>query len=611
MISALAPAGDIARRAGNAVLCALFALAALYFAATTLFAIVNFGWRQPMFDQWREYEILLGHPFPQDVLQLANGHRPIVPNLFRVAEIRWFAGNQLVQLTVGALGAFLCVITLATAACRERSLPVVARCAGVMLAVLGVLWLANARRLLHGSEALHGYLPTLATLIAMACVWSARRGHALAWISAACAACLIATFSFGPGLASFGAVFAGIILLRLPLRLLVFPAAALLLSLLLYLLALPGGGSAVVASMAPEPVALVRDLAQWIASPFANGWLEFHSTHSDLPRIALTEDLLTNSALALHGFADTDTACAVIGLVGCALFWVLLAAIYLRGEPASRLELLAAGAGVYAFGSAVITVIGRVQYFHVHPDQVYADRYLLWPSLFWCCTALLLLARVANARSVLFRGAGIAALLVLPMLLLPTQNADAIWNAIVYRTSQTAAAALRSGVYDEAHFPTDGLGREADLRQIALLREHRLAMFADPAWQHLGERWDGAIDTTHAIKADLHWLESVDDPIALQPAGRFEGWITQGLAMVKRGAQLTVLSDDRTIAGFAQFSFIRPDSRALRLNAPRKRGFDGYIRDFDKSKNYTFIIADFAAKRALELATLPAQESPQ
>ena len=73
---------------------------------TTLCAIVNFGFRQPMWDQWREYETFLGLPFPQNVIQLANGHRPILPNLVRVAEIHWFAANQLLQLSVGAACAF-------------------------------------------------------------------------------------------------------------------------------------------------------------------------------------------------------------------------------------------------------------------------------------------------------------------------------------------------------------------------------------------------------------------------------------------------------------------------------------------------------------------------
>src|SRR5262249_20118578 len=59
-------------------------------AVTTFSGIVNFGWRQPMFDQWREYETFLDLPFPQNVIQLNNGHRPMLPNLVRIAEIEWF-----------------------------------------------------------------------------------------------------------------------------------------------------------------------------------------------------------------------------------------------------------------------------------------------------------------------------------------------------------------------------------------------------------------------------------------------------------------------------------------------------------------------------------------
>ena len=129
-------ARGIARRIGSALLCLTFALAALYFALNTLCAIINFGWREPMFDQWSEYETLLGLPFPQNVLQQVAGHRPILPNLVRVAEIRWFGADQSLQLVVGSLCAFLSAAILAGAAYGERKLPPVARWAGVMLSII-------------------------------------------------------------------------------------------------------------------------------------------------------------------------------------------------------------------------------------------------------------------------------------------------------------------------------------------------------------------------------------------------------------------------------------------------------------------------------------------
>jgi len=146
------------RRIPKYIVAAFFLAAGFYFAATTLCAIINFAWRQPMFDQYRSYATFLSLPFPQNILQSDNGHHPVIPNLFRLAEIHWFATNQLLQISVGTCCAFLSATIISVSVWRTRNLPLVARAAGVMLAVLGLLWLANARMLLHGNESLDVYL---------------------------------------------------------------------------------------------------------------------------------------------------------------------------------------------------------------------------------------------------------------------------------------------------------------------------------------------------------------------------------------------------------------------------------------------------------------------
>ena len=76
-------------------------LAGTWFLLTGLLEIINFGFRQPMFDQFKMYPNYLMLPFPDSVLQLENGHRPILPNLVQVAEAQWFSANQNLQLALG------------------------------------------------------------------------------------------------------------------------------------------------------------------------------------------------------------------------------------------------------------------------------------------------------------------------------------------------------------------------------------------------------------------------------------------------------------------------------------------------------------------------------
>jgi hypothetical protein len=605
----VAEAGTLVRlrRAGEFILSTYFILTGLLFAATTLYAIVNFAWRQPMFDQWREYETLLGLPFPQDALQLANGHRPILPNLIRLLEINWFQGNQALQITIGSLCAFLSAAILAISAWRERSLSVAARCAGVMFSVLGVLWLANARRLLHGSEALHGYMPTFAALCAIVCVYRAHERRSLIWMTLSCLACVCATFSFGLGLAAFGSVLVLAILLRMPARHLAMPLATLCLCVTLYVIVLPGN-EAVRGQIVWQPLEIVRITAEWIAAPWKIGWLEF--ADNSAPAIAgygWIERVLSLSAGSLLGLlgGSADHACVALGVVGVLIFFAFATHIFVRDEAVTRLETVAIGTGVYALASALITVLGRLEYFHQLPDQIYADRYLAWPSLFWCALALLALRPIARLRRASVNVIGLAAAVALPIALIVTHEGGAIWGALVYRGAQQTAAELRSGIYDEQHFPGVGLGREDNLHEIALLRDHRLAMFADPAWQRLGTRWSGSLDPTTSMAVEAHWSSAVTDAGTDRPAAHIEGWVTRGIAALQRSGQFVILSPDQIIVGFAEFTFIRPYSRSLLLTAPRKRGFDGYVHDYLAADKYTLAVVDFARNRGIPLATLP------
>jgi hypothetical protein len=188
---------------------------------------------------------------------------------------------------------------------------------------------------------------------------------------------------------------------------------------------------------------------------------------------------------------------------------------------------------------------------------------------------------------------------------LSPHEGGAIWGS-VYRGAQQTAAVLRSGIYDEHYFPGEGLPREDNLREIALLRDHRLAMFADPAWQRLGTRWSGSLDPTTRMAVEAHWSSPATDAGADRLAGHLEGWVTHGISALQRSGQLVILSPDQIIVGFPEFTFIRPYSRSLLLTTPRKRGFDGFVHDYAAADKYTLAIVDFAKNRGTPLATLPA-----
>ena len=77
-------------------------------------------------DTWRFTGHFLATAWPGKVLDADNGHREILPNLVRVAELQWLDGNQWLQIFVGASLACATIAVLARAI-RHESAPALAK----------------------------------------------------------------------------------------------------------------------------------------------------------------------------------------------------------------------------------------------------------------------------------------------------------------------------------------------------------------------------------------------------------------------------------------------------------------------------------------------------
>ncbi len=586
-----------------------FVLWAGYYLLTALSAIVNFAWRQPMFDQWRMYAIFLDLPFPQNVLQLENGHRPIIPNLIRVAEIRWFGANQLLQTSIGTLCALLTAGIVAASLVSHRELPLLTRAAGIMLAVIGVFWLANARMLLHGHEALHAYLVTLMVACAGLCTWKASLGRPLHWLAIASGACVVATFSFGPGVASFPAIMLLGVLLRLRWRYLLVPSVVLALCLVLYLLVLPGGQT-VRRGLDFRPFASLVTTAQWLASPWVNAWLGWADPplQSDLQaslRASTSGRFLIASAhvVTLHSDMVRQWLAAGLGLLGIATFLARVALFHRRHAALSQTQALAIALCLFALATAAMMGIARLDYFVIYPGQIYADRYLLWPCLFWLGLSLLLLIDVSRMQHRSVTVCGILFLLLLPMAMLPTHQAWGRWGMVVYERSQESAAAARSDVFDAEVFP-DGAdaSRSTVTHTLALLKKDHLAMFAGSGWKLLGTQVAGSLVQDSNLVADASLQGVFVDPLSELPVARIEGVVLEGMARIQPGDELAIVDVNNRIVGFAEFSFIAQEVPALRT--PRKRGFDGYVDDYHAGQSYRVVLLLQGRQDAVTLAEI-------
>jgi hypothetical protein len=362
----------------------------------------------------------------------------------------------------------------------------------------------------------------------------------------------------------------------------------------------------------PHPAESALVAARWLSAPWINGWLGF----ADPPlqqwmAPAKTDRMLTIAlrfgADILVGIAggDRNVLATIIGLAGIVGFGTRFAVTVFRPNGPDRLETLLLGIGLFALATAAIIGIGRLAYLQQNPGETYSDRYLVWPSLFWMSFAILMVRDFTLRRTRAMRAVVYAFSIALPFALLPTQIALAGWGAAVYRLAQQSAAAFRSGVADANLLPDDAAAsRKSRLEVLDHLRSGHLAMFADPAWELVGTRWTGRIEHGGKYLVSAHITGRVTAIGDDQPAVHLEGNVERGIAELQHGRDIAVLDDSRTVVGLAEFSFIGPATRSLRLDMPRKRGFDGYIRHYDPDRRYTVVSLDRTGNEAIELAPL-------
>ena len=429
--------------------------------------------RVPYADAWRFLAHFLDAPFPRDVLAPDNGHHEVLPNLVRVVDLHVFAAAQWLQIAVGI------ALALATSAVLWRSARALqdadARAAAVLSATVGVFWLGNVRVLAHANETVHAYCVTLfvaAGLQVLARADLSRKGTGAATLAAACG--LLAAFSFGSGIAGFAGFAAVLSMRRAHWRHWLVLAAGLFATLAL--LHWSGGTGA-----APglDPLSQAGALMRWLAGPFVYAaWPALDPAVAAQVPVGFVRDPmlgLANAYQATYGpVMLARWPHLLIGMAGFALLG--LQGVRTWRRPIAT-ALLGIGLSWFALAVGALIAVVRAEYFHVHPEQLLASRYLVWASLFWSGLAISAVAHARHARQAL------AIAMVVALLLLPSQA----WMAelglrMVHVAERTAVAGAVDVVEPGLELgETDPVDLAAALPR---LRAARAAMFAWPesAW---------------------------------------------------------------------------------------------------------------------------------
>lgn len=524
----------------------------IYHLALTASTVLAYSLRYPFMDQFRLNLRYLTIPFPQSVLLLENGHRPVLPGLVRVAELDWFRGTQLLQALTSWSAAAVVIAMLLRAGNRDLRGNAMLMASGVCAMCTMLLWNANARMFIHAYEAMHVFYVTFFVVVAIHCAMRASVTGTWKWWIGSIVACIAATFSFGMGLASFAAVALVAILRRCGRLLVLLIALCALATFLIYYMVLPGaeGVRAVTSGVAIQAVVF-----------FA------------LARVgAVFAELLR---LFVPGLPFQATIAAFAGAAGIAFVSVLSVRQWNRRIPFVDMELY--GLGLVAFGvvTNMLIAVSRTGYFFDHPGQLFADRYLFWSCVTWVGLYIYLLPRLAHTKRIEQLSAAIL-MILFSLAAVPNARWDNKWSAGVYRVSTMAGIAMKLGIRNDTQVSEISDSDPATTyRVVDEMGNRHLGMFADASNMRVGEKIVvGASQLTVPAKATPY---QVDWPVGTI-ARIISGELPQTLAAQEQEAELWLADSNGTLIGRAAFTNVGSKRRnGLRLGIPTLSGFEGYV----------------------------------
>lgn len=593
---------------------ACLASAALLWLWSSLATLATFAFRYPAFDQYRLYATYLGLPFPANAIQLENGHRPILPALIRLAEIRWLAADQSLQVAVGLGAALLLLVLVARVIVRERSFPDIIATACFAEAVLGLFWLGNARVLLHGNESVQMYGVVLCVVIAILTIEKSRTRFSGRAVAVTCACCTAAAFTFGTGIASFVAALLLAALARWRRGARAILAVVMAATIGVYLLGLPGSAG-IRHTLLVEPQANLAILLRWLSAPLMCAWLghgdpllvDWWRSQGALANVALDS---ADSIGAIFGDGAVMKESLLVGAIGALAFAVATFDAWRFRATLSSTRFLAIGLSTFAVGAGLVVCVARLDAFRQFPGDVFADRYLPWSCLFWLGLVVYALDRLPRKAPFELVAAAVAFASI--VLFLPTQRSQAGWSASVFRNIQQSASAAQLGIWDPAMLPDDRSSRrDSTLRSLGMLRDRRLAMFAEPEFTLASSAaWSRSLAPEAYAGGSAHVTRVFHDTLGDRDVAAFEGTLPK-IHGQGRWMLLAVVDETGRLRGLAKQSFISYAARSLRLTIPRTlRGFDGYITSPQAGESLSILVLDPDSLQTVATIPLPIAASP-
>jgi hypothetical protein len=524
----------------------VFLATAVAYVVAALVAAWLWSPRVPYADAWRHYARLIDQPFADGVLAADNGHPEVFANLVRWISLHVLGGNEDGQILIGLFLALATLAVLLRTVWTSRDLSFPQRAAVTLVLALGLFWLGNARALLHDNDSLHVYSVLVCLALAIACMGDRSKERLLTRTVSAAALCVIASFNFGSGIASFLAVFELLFVDRASRQRHAIVGAALVIALLGYRWL---AGS--IDHPALQPVEQTVVALRWLAAPLIYLFWPFldPAAAAMLPRplngVGYFAAAWTARSGGVHVSIVPQAVCGALFLAG-----VVRSTLRARHRPSPARVVVSLGLGLAWFGVGIsaLVALSRVDYFGSYPTQIYAPRYLPWSSLAWAGWLVALVAERPRPRML----ALVAAIALL------AASAE-VGMTLVMRThraiAEDNALAIVAGVW-----PTADRSGESEVRDIqvgaAAMRRLGVGPFAWPEANLIG----------HAPPANARpFIVDSWEKTRLSAAAGVDAWMLETVVADPPCAVRRLLVVDRgTVVGVMR-----------RVGAQRWRGFTG------------------------------------
>jgi hypothetical protein len=529
-------------------------------------------------DYWQMYDFYFTHGWLESALIKYYNHSLFFPTLLRLADLRFFHGDQLPLFLIGLALLFITTLLLLIPIWCDKTVSLTAKTISTVVVIVGNFWMGRATITASGGFNCENSLAMAGAALAFLFLrkMSVSAARLVQPMLIVVFAGVVASFSFGGGLAIWPTLLCLGWFLRLPRRCIaVFITAGLAVGIVFALLPETFQGAPSMRTAGFDLVFLCRLIgnpvldaasAWWVREPFV-------------------------SIRMYPGLATFAGAVGLILLAAAVIPQIVRRDIQERGVEFAGLALV-----LFSVLVLVLVTVGRSSGRSISTAAL--PRYFFWSALFWSGLYLIGVAR-AEGRPAL-RWIVYAAVIALPIMVFPAHYKNALFQRRLRIVAESGATSLVNGVQlDERQTKAlffGGIPTHLLYRVAEEMRERRLDMFAEGLQDWIGLEETNLFEGRQKPEGlsghcKLDALVQCDNGA---PAARITGNVRESGHRVP--TKLVIVDPTGVIRGIGRFSDMYSQNRFVNRtfylrNAAGTR-FVGYIRDFNPKLEYVVRSAD-------------------